>query len=176
MLLTIISTVLGILSSSIPNLLRIWERRNEARYELELTKLRLEGLKAGLDVSKDIEDIKALVREGESTRSHDSVLDGGEFINKLRASVRPVITYTFFLFFIFVKLTAFVLVISQGLTVENLNLAMATIFDDTTVAVFSTILGFWFGARALEKFSEAQKVIYINKDDSTPVESTKRRK
>lgn len=178
MLLTIISTILGILTSAIPNLIRIWEKRIDAKYEIELTKIRIEAIQAGLKVSKEIEDIREIVREGESTREHDTFLVGSPFIENLRASVRPVITYTLFFLFVFVKLTAFAVLMNQGVTVQNIEIVMKVLFDDATVAIFSTVLGFWFGARALEKFNEMQdskRVVYINKEDGT-VTPSKRRK
>lgn len=165
MFLTILSTLLGILSSAIPNLLSIWEKSLEAKYQLELLRLKNEAAKAGLDTSKDIVDMQTLVQEGENVRAYDSQIDGGIFINALRASVRPVITYTIFFLFIFVKMSSFVLVVRQGLSVENVDFAMKAIFDDNSMAIFSAIVGFWFGSRAIEKF--ARNKIVINTSETS---------
>lgn len=165
MFLTILSTILGILSSSIPTLLSIWEKNVETKYQIELLKLRNEAAKAGLDTSKDITDMQTLVQEGTNLRAYDSQIDGGVYINALRASVRPVITYTIFFLFIFVKMSSFMLVVNQGLTVQNVDFAMKSIFDDSTMAIFSAIVGFWFGSRAIEKF--AQNKIVINTSETS---------
>jgi len=166
MILTIISTLLGIISSAIPNLIRIWERRNEARYEIELTKLQLEAAREGLKMSKEIEEIKSLVQEGDSVRDHDTYADGSPFINNLRASVRPIITYAFFFLYVSVKSIAFAVIIGQGLTIANMELPLNLIFDDNAIAIFSAVVGFWFGSRAMEKFQDRpSKEIVLVTDD-----------
>lgn len=154
MILTIVSTLLGILSSLVPNLMRIWERKNEAKYEIELTKLRIEASKQGLQLSKEIEEIRSIVQEGESLRDNDSSINASPFINDLRASVRPVITYAFFFLYFSVKAIAFAAIIGQGLNIQNLQFALNTIFDDNAIAIFSALVGYWFGSRSLEKFME----------------------
>ena len=172
MLLTLISTLLGILSSTIPNLIRIWERRNEAKYEIELTKLRLEAAREGLQMSREVEEIKAIVQEGDSLRDNDSSINASPFINDLRASVRPIITYTFFFLYIAVKAVAFAVIIGQGITVQNMELALNTIFDDNAIAIFSAVLGYWFGSRAMEKFSNtpSKQIVLINSDGTKTIQ------
>lgn len=145
MLLTIISTLLGILASTIPSILRIWERNLELKYEKELTKLRMEAAAQGLTLSQAIEEIKAVVREGDSIRTHDMSLDGGTFVNALRASVRPVITYILFGLFIILKITIGFAILSKGISLESLKIVSETIMDEATMSIFSTVVGFWFG-------------------------------
>lgn len=172
MLLTIVSTLLGIISSTIPNLIRIWERRNEAKYEIELTKLRLEAAREGLQMSREIEEIKAIVQEGDSLRDNDSAINAGPFVNDLRASVRPIITYTFFFLYIAVKAVAFAVIIGQGITIENMQLALNTIFDDNAIAIFSAVIGYYFGARTFEKFTNAQPkpIVLINSEGTKTIQ------
>lgn len=152
MTLTIISTLLGLLSSTVPNLISYFSRKKELEYELEINKLKVEAAKNGLQLNREIADIKAVVEEGNNIRDNDSKLDGGSFINSLRASVRPVITYSLFGLFIGIKfVVAFIILVSADLTVANMKLALDAILDDNTMAIISTILGYYFGARALEK-------------------------
>lgn len=164
MILTIISTLLGILSSSVPSLLRIWEKRIEEHYNLELEKLKYDAAKQGVEINKEIEDFKTLVQEGQNLREHDLSLNGSGDFDKLRASVRPIITFGFFFLFFFVKITAFAMIISQGITLNNLQTAITMIFDDNTIAIFSAVMGFWFGARTMEKFNETQKEYVLLKE------------
>lgn len=155
-MITIISTIFGVLASIIPNIVRLLEKRMEYKYEIRLLELKIEAATKGLEMAVQVEDIKSLVQEGESLREHDIYLDGGQYINALRASVRPVITYTFFIFFIGIKLLAFMVMINQGI---NSKEALITILDVHTISIFSTVFGFWFGARAMTKFEE----MYRNK-------------
>lgn len=156
MTLTIISTILGLLSSTVPGILNYFLRKRELEYETRIAELKIEAAKNGLELSRDIADIKAVVDEGNNIRDNDSKLDGGGFINSLRASVRPVITYSLFAVFIGVKLVvATVILSSVVLNASNIKLVLDAILDENTMAVITTILAYYFGARTLEKMQSS---------------------
>ena len=70
-------------------------------------------------------------------------------VDGLRASVRPLITYVFFLLFTTVKISALtVLVYEQGMTLIE---ALPQIWDPETQALFAAVMSFWFCQRALAK-------------------------
>jgi hypothetical protein len=72
-----------------------------------------------------------------------------KWVDGLRASVRPVITYAFFTLFTVVKASAlYVLVSEEGLTVIQ---ALPQIWDPETQALFAAVMSFWFGQRGLAK-------------------------
>jgi len=144
----LLSPILGIFGSLLPSIVRIFERKQELRHELELTRIRMQEISLKGKLKADIENIKADVDEGKSVRSHDMSLDGGKFINALRASIRPVITYAFFLLFVAVKIAAAYVMLKQGQSVPEM---LKAVWDAETMALFSTIIGFWFGSRVFEK-------------------------
>ena len=144
----LLSPILGIFGSLLPSIVRIFERKQELRHELELTRIRMQEISLKGKLKADIENIKADVDEGKSVRSHDMSLDGGKFINALRASIRPVITYAFFLLFVAVKVAAAYVMLKQGQSVPEM---LKAVWDAETMALFSTIIGFWFGSRVFEK-------------------------
>lgn len=159
MILTIISTLLGILSSTIPSLIQYFSRKKELEYEITIATLKVEAAKNGLDLSREIADIKAMVDEGNNIRVTDAELDGGSFVNSLRASVRPVLTYALFGLFIGIKFfVAAIILMSADLTIQNLKLAFDAILDENTMAITSTVVGYYFGARTLEKFQSTPVV------------------
>lgn len=147
-LLSILSPLIGILGSLLPNIVRIFENREENKHEIELTKLKMDAAALQAEAALDVETVKAIVTEGQSIRTHDSTLDGGKFLNALRASIRPVITYVFFFTFILIKLIAMWVMIASGAAIPTI---VATVWDMETMALFSTIMAFWFGSRFLEK-------------------------
>lgn len=147
-MLALLSPILGIFGSLLPSIVRIFERKQELRHELELTRIRMQEISLKGKLKADIENIKADVDEGKSVRSHDMSLDGGKFINALRASIRPVITYAFFLLFVAVKIAAAYVMLKQGQSVPEM---LKAVWDAETMALFSTIIGFWFGSRVFEK-------------------------
>lgn len=156
-LLSLLSPLLGILGSLLPNIVRIFEKREENKHEIELTKLKMDAAALQAEAALDVETVKAIVTEGQSIRVHDSSLDGGKFLNALRASIRPVVTYVFFFTFILIKIVAMATMISIGADIPTI---IATVWDTETMALFSTIMAFWFGSRFLEKRENAR---YINK-------------
>lgn len=150
----LLSPLFGIFGSLLPSIVRIFERRQELRHEIELTRIRMEEISLRGKLDADIANIKADVDEGKSVRRHDMSLDGGKYINALRASIRPVITYAFFLLFVSVKVAAAYVMLKQGQSVPEM---LRAVWDQETMALFSTIIGFWFGSRVFEKMRSARR-------------------
>ena len=147
-MLALLSPLFGIFGSLLPNIVKIFERKQELKHDIEIAKLQMEAAKQGAQFQLDLENVKADTAEGESLRSHDASLDGGKFINALRAFVRPFITYTFFFLFCAVKIAAAYVMISNGQSIPEM---LKVVWDTETMALFSTIIAFWFGSRTLEK-------------------------
>ena len=155
MLLTVFTTLLGIFSSIIPSVLNYFTRKQEIKYELELATLKINAAIQGIKVEAALADGGALVEEGKSLRSHDLAITYSSTLETLRASVRPIITYTFFLMFIGIKgLVAYTILKSGGLTLQNAQLFTNAVFDDATTAIFGTLVGYWFGSRSMTKMWE----------------------
>jgi hypothetical protein len=138
----------------IPSVVRIFERKQELKHEIELSKIKLDASIRAAESNLKLEEIKADVAEGQSIRDHDKSLDGGKFINALRASIRPVVTYLFFFLFVAVKVSAAYVMLSNGQSVPEM---LKAVWDQETMALFSTIMAFWFGSRFLEKM-ESKKL------------------
>lgn len=147
-MLAIISPILGIFGSLLPNIVKIFERKQELQHDIEIAKLQMEAAKQGAQFQLDLANIKADSAEGDSLRSHDASIDGGKFVNALRAFVRPFITYTFFFLFCAVKIAAAYVMINNGLSIPDM---LKAVWDTETMALFSTVIAFWFGSRTLEK-------------------------
>lgn len=147
-MLALLSPIFGILGSLLPSVVRIFERKQEIKYEIELTKIKLDAAEKQADLNFNIEMVKGDAESRQSALDHDKSLDGGVVINALRASVRPVITYTFFFVFVAVKIAAAHVMLSTGQSVPEM---LKAVWDPETMALFSTIIAFWFGSRVMEK-------------------------
>ena len=73
---------------------------------------------------------------------------GVPFVDGLRGSVRPVITYAFFALFVFVEVAAYLSLTSSG--ISGLDAANA-VWDEDTKALFAAVIAFWFGGRAINR-------------------------
>ncbi|MBT3977816.1 MAG: hypothetical protein HOE98_15345 [Rhodospirillaceae bacterium] len=71
------------------------------------------------------------------------------WVDALRGSVRPMVTYIMVLEFVFIKSAAMWLIFgTDGVSLDTLN----QVWDAETRALFAAILSFWFGHRALKTF------------------------
>jgi len=148
-MLTLFGSLLGFISSAFPDLIRLWQDHQDRKHELAILDRQMEQMRLGhaqrleeIAVEADIAESKALYR-------HDSKPSGVKWVDGLRASVRPVITYVFFLLFATVKAAAlYVLVNEQGLSIIQ---ALPQIWDPETQTLFAAVMSFWFGQRALAK-------------------------
>jgi hypothetical protein len=147
-MLALLSPLFGILGSLLPSIVRIFERKQEIKYELELTKIKIDAAERQADLNFNVEVVKADAQSRQSALDHDKSLDGGKFINALRASIRPVITYSFFFVFVAIKIAAACVMLSTGQSVPAM---LDAVWDAETMALFSTIIAFWFGSRMMEK-------------------------
>lgn len=151
--LGLISTLIGFLTSVLPSLINYIETKQRYKYEIEITKLRIEALRNGLDPAKLAADIAALVEEGKSLRSHDIYITSNEYINLLRALIRPLLTILFFFLFVGVKTAAATLLFQQGYDAFKV---LEVIWDEYTISIFGAIIGYWFGTRSMIYFAENQ--------------------
>jgi hypothetical protein len=169
MFLALLSPLFGIIGSLLPSIVRIFERKQEIKYELELTKVKLDAAERQANLDFNIEMVKSDSQLRQSALDHDKSIDGGKFINALRASVRPVITYTFFLVFIAVKVAAAYVMLTTGQSVPEM---LKAVWDAETMALFSTIIAFWFGSRVMEKQGQVPQVMVT----ATTVSPTNKKK
>jgi hypothetical protein len=148
-MISLLGTLLGFGTSIVPEILGYFKQQQankqelamleaKAKYAAQLSELKVKEL----DAQAEIEETKGLYE-------HDRSIDAGGFVNALRGSVRPILTYLFFIAFASVK---GVMIYAM---IENQNIdwvsAVEAAWDDETQAIFSAIIAFWFGNRAMSK-------------------------
>jgi|TARA_R100000353_G_scaffold55899_1_gene44541 hypothetical protein len=148
-MITLLGSLLGFGTSFLPEVLNYFKRGQEQKHELQRMKMEIELMAKRSEFKIQELDKEAEIKEAEGLYKHDSV-DAGGFINALRGSVRPIITYAFFGLFVAIKVTALISLMS--LPEMQLNMALSMIWDDQTAGLFSAIMAFWFGNRAVSKY------------------------
>ena len=121
--------------------MEMWQDKNDKAHELAL-------LKAQAEITLDQTAIDASIREVESIHQHDSQIKGSTFVENTRALVRPLMAYSFMALFIAVEITAFVTLVKAGIGAGD---ALQQIWDDRVMALWATILAFYFGGRQFQK-------------------------
>ena len=141
-MLSLFGSLLGFGTSFLPTLLGFFEQGQKNRHQLKLldaqakhaevlSKLKIEELDAQADVSESENLYK---HAAEIARSNKS-----SFISALQASVRPVVTYFFFILFATIKGLAVYVAVQEG---EDVSQAILSSWDEETKILFSTVISF----------------------------------
>ena len=147
-MLALLGSLLGFAGSAIPEVINSFKEGGKQKHALEVMKLQLEAAKNSVNLEKEIYNFKALDEEQKRLLEHDANIDSRGFVGALRGSVRPVITYVFFLTFIAVKGSAMYVMLQGG---TDIPAALDAVWNDETEALFAAVLSFWFGNRAITK-------------------------
>ena len=144
----LMGSLLGLLGSAMPKIVEWLENRSDRAFELAVMEKQMEMQRLGLD--RRLEEIRLAGEASEMKALYESVRPSGSvWIDGLRGSVRPVVTYLFFLLFACVKLAAVgEMVISGEMGGSD---ALDAVWDEETQAVFAAIIAFWFGGRAFAR-------------------------
>jgi len=138
----------------LPEILNYFKAGQEHKHNLERMQLEMDLMSKRSELKIQELDKQAEIKETEGLYKHDS-MDAGGFVNALRGSVRPVITYAFFGLFVAIKTVAVMTLMNdQG---ADLAGALNVIWDDNTAGLFAAIMSFWFGNRAVSKYYGVKK-------------------
>ena len=171
-MLTLFSTLISFLMGGLPKILEFFQDRSDKKHELELAQMQiqreLEMRKLGFESQERVEQIHtqqlemetksnekvsliaAQQAEMQAIYAHDTALNEGtsQWMKNFRASVRPAITYGFFLLLVGIDAA----LVWHGV---NNNVGFDTLadqlWDDDTQALFASIIAFHFGGRAFGK-------------------------
>ncbi len=171
-MLTLLSTFISFLMGGLPKILDFVQDRQDKSHELNLARLQIDRelqlAAAGFAAQREIEAIKldeiktqtasdekvALIgaqqAEMNAIYAHDMSLNEGtsRWMKDFRASVRPVITYGFFLLLVGIDAT---LAYKGFVSDVDFSTLANQLWDDETQALFASIIAFHFGGRAFGK-------------------------
>lgn len=158
-MLTLLASLLGFLSSAVPQVISFFSKKKEFEHEIKLIDKQIELMDASTRNNVKIEEVRAHSAESVALYKHDaSIKTNSGFINAVRASIRPVITYFFFGLFLTIKGVSFYHAVKYNYldSVHNveyvdINSLLNVIWDQDTKSLFAAIMGFWFGSRTIEK-------------------------
>jgi len=160
-MLSIISGILGFATSGLPSVLDFFKNKGDQKHELAMARLEMERAmemaKAGFASQERIEEFRTdqvemetYTQERMALYKHDEKLSEGAapWVLTLRASVRPVITYLMLFVLLFVDIVGLIWAIKSGVDFAT---AMEIVFSNEEMAIFASIIGFWFGSRRWDK-------------------------
>lgn len=150
-MLSLIGTIIGLLGSLAPKLLDYFKIKADHKHELDVLKVQAEMAKSEhmyrleeIEVQADVSSEQAVYKQAEQKVSGNKFLDG--MLMFYAGTVRPTVTYLFMGSYLFVKYAQLKVITAAG---GDLWGTVWKLWNSEDMAVFCTILGFWFGGRLL---------------------------
>jgi hypothetical protein len=162
-MLSLISTLGGLLISGLPKLLEYFQNKADQKHELALARVQTERelqlAAAGFAAQARVEEIRteqvAMQTEAQMTEAalaHDAkVLEkASTWVSNYVGTVRPTVTYIFVIELVLINIfMAWYLYQHPGLirNIDDVILYSDLIFSSDEMAMLGGIIGFWFGSR-----------------------------
>ena len=155
-MLSLVGSLLGFGTSFLPTLLGFFEQGQKNRHQLKLLEAQAKHSEVLSQLKLEELDAAADVEESRSIYEHAAQLarsNKSSFISALQASVRPVVTYFFFILFATIKGLAVYVAVQEG---DDVSQAILASWDEETKILFSTVISFWFGQRGMKSIRKAR--------------------
>ena len=155
-MLSLFGSLLGFGTSFLPTLLGFFEQGQKNRHQLKLLEAQAKLAEVLSQLKLEELDVAADVEESRSIYEHAAQLarsNKSSFISALQASVRPVVTYFFFILFATIKGLAVYVAVQEG---DDVSQAILASWDEETKILFSTVISFWFGQRGMKSIRKAR--------------------
>ena len=167
---SIVSSLLGIASSSLPNVLGFFQQKGDQKHELALAQLQNERelamASAGFVSQEKIAAIEydatlaeTYTQERRALYAHDAKImeNASQSVVDLNGRMRPYITFAFVGLLVFVDIISLFWVLYLTWMTPEFNFflkAIDQIFSTEEMAIVSSIIGFYFGSRQWEKYND----------------------
>ena len=166
-MLSLFSTLGGLLISGLPKLLEYFQDKQDKRHELDLAKIQVEQnlqmMREGYVAQQRIEEIRtdqvAMQTDAQMTEAalkHDEkILDrASQWVANYVGTVRPTITYIFVLELVLINFYLMYWGLNTPgilVTLEDVVSFADIIFSEDEMAMLSGIIGYWMGTRSWGK-------------------------
>jgi hypothetical protein len=166
-MLSLLSTLGGLLISGLPKLLEYFQDRQDKAHELALARMQGEiqaqMMREGFLAQQRVEEIRtdqvAMQTDAQMTVAaleHDQkVLDrASTWVANYVGTVRPTVTYIFVLELVAINVYMMYWALSQDnliTSMDHIKIFADVIFSSDEMAMLGGIIGFWFGSRNWNK-------------------------
>lgn len=144
-MITILASLVGFISSLIPEIMKFFLDKNDKKHELQILEQQIK-IRKETNLSQ-LEEIIAMNSFKESQALYKTYKTGICWVDALNGTVRPVLAYSFFAIYTFIKYLQYK-VISASVTINEIVNILWSVDDQ---AIFAGIISFYFGQRAVSK-------------------------
>ncbi len=165
-MLSLISTLGGLLASGLPSLLNFFQDRADKKQELELARMQTERemqlAREGFIAQQKVEEIRtdqiAMQSEAQMQNAaldHDKKImeRASQWVVNLNGIVRPSVTFIFVIELVLINfaLTYWFMQSGTVTSVEDMIRAADVVFSSDEMGMLGAICGYWFGSRGWNK-------------------------
>jgi hypothetical protein len=139
-MISIIGSLLGFSTSFLPKLLSTFAEQKKFKNEMAMLQVQ-----SKMKVSEA--NALAKIQQNKSIYEHDQTIvqnTSSKFINNLRSSVRPILTYFLFITYIGFKIILIIIAIQEG---DETLIAIRDSYGEEDMGLLSIVISFWFGSR-----------------------------
>lgn len=148
-MITLLGSFLGFFSSALPEFIKIYRDHKDRDHELAIMDRQIERMQKG-DTQR-LEEIRITSDAQVSQAMYSHARETGVlWVDALGGTVRPLITYAFFLLYAAVKIVQ-AMIIYKTMSLQNWTDALVYVWHLEDQALFATVISFWFGQRMLHK-------------------------
>ncbi len=143
-MITLVASLVGFISSLIPEIMKYFLDRNDKKHEIKILEQQMRMKKVGISyldevmINNDYKETQALYKTYKT---------GICWVDALNGTVRPVLAYSFFAIYTFVKFLQYK-IISTTISINEIINVLWSVDDQ---AIFAGIISFYFGQRAVSQ-------------------------
>lgn len=150
-MITLLASIAGFITSIIPELIKFFKDKSDKKHELEIFDRQI---KYNLESRERILDEISLNREISNQNILYSTYNTGiNWVDALNGTVRPILAYSFFIMYFWVKFIQYRYLANHDYLYEYMHILL----DVDDQAIFAGIISFYFGQRGFKKYRKYKK-------------------
>lgn len=144
-MITLLASLAGFLSSLVPDIMKYFIDKNDKSHEIKILEYQMQMTK--LSANQRLEEIISVQNAVEANAIYKTYKTGITWVDALNGTVRPVLAYSFFFIYTYIKFLQYKVIILS----TEINQVVEVLWSIDDQAIFAGIISFYFGQRAAAK-------------------------
>jgi hypothetical protein len=144
-MITLLASLAGFISSLIPEIVKYFNDKNDKNHELRILEYQVKLKKQKFE--NNLDEVEVSASNAQIQALYKTYKTGVYWVDALNGSVRPVLAYSFFFIYTYIKFLQYNLIIIS----IDINDVFHILWSLEDQAIFASIISFYFGQRALSK-------------------------
>ena len=144
-MVTLLASIAGFISSIIPEIIKYFKDINDKKHELDILNKQIEY--NATNAAKSLEEIHISRDILEQASLYSTYKTEIKWVDTLNGSVRPILAYSFFLMYMWVKYLQYKAISSSAYIIEYMEI----IWNIDDQAIFAGIISFYYGQQTFRR-------------------------